>query len=373
MKKRAISLGIVAAIMLTGVSGAMAAGTTDIPQDAMQYRGHYYYAYSEVMTWTEAKRACEQVGGHLATITSAGEQAAVLDYLRAYNNRSGYWLGGTDAANEGDWRWITDEKWSYTNWDEEQPDNLFSWDNISPTGEHDEDYLGIAVSDRNWANNGYWNDFADNHAGADTSLGYLCEWDYASNWAGEEIEKAEEYGLIPDVLEHEDLTQPITRLEFAAVSVKTYENLANTKALPATVNPFTDCSDTEMLKAYNAGIAVGTSDTTFEPDTLLNREQAAAMLTRVFKRATMPGWTIAEDAEYPLSYTKPAAFADDALISDWAKDSVYFMAANSIIAGVGDNKFAPVNTTSEEEANRYANATREQALAIAVRMVENLK
>ena len=49
------------------------------------------------------------------------------------------------------------------------------------------------------------------------------------------------------------------------------------------------------------------------------------------------------------------------------------MAANSIINGMEDNKFAPKNTTSAEEAQHYANATREQALAIAVRMVDNLK
>ena len=55
-----------------------------------------------------------------------------------------------------------------------------------------------------------------------------------------------------------------------------------------------------------------------------------------------------------------------------AKDSVYFMVANNIINGVGNNKFAPQNTTSEEEATGYANATREQALIIATRMDENL-
>lgn len=75
------------------------------------------------------------------------------------------------------------------------------------------------------------------------------------------------------------------------------------------------------------------------------------MLTRVFKRSTMPGWTIADDAKFPLNYTKPAAFADDAKISGWAKDSVYFMTQTGIIAGVGNNKFAPSNTTSAEEAN----------------------
>lgn len=49
------------------------------------------------------------------------------------------------------------------------------------------------------------------------------------------------------------------------------------------------------------------------------------------------------------------------------------MNANKIINGVGDNKFAPKNTTAAEEAIGYANATREQALLIATRMVENLK
>ena len=49
------------------------------------------------------------------------------------------------------------------------------------------------------------------------------------------------------------------------------------------------------------------------------------------------------------------------------------MAANGIIKGYDDNRFAPRNITTEEQAIGYANATREQALAIAVRMVENLK
>lgn len=194
-----------------------------------------------------------------------------------------------------------------------------------------------------------------------------------STWAESEIDRAKEYGLIPEILEGAVMTEPISRLEFAAVAVKTYEKLSGTAALPATVNPFTDCSDQEMLKAYNLNVAVGVAPDTFAPDRLLNREQAATMLTRVFKRATMPGWSYAADAQYPLQFTQPGRFADDALISDWAKESVYFMAANQIINGVGENTFAPANTTSAQEANHYANATREQALAIAVRMVENLK
>ncbi|MBQ7119162.1 MAG: S-layer homology domain-containing protein, partial [Oscillospiraceae bacterium] len=165
----------------------------------------------------------------------------------------------------------------------------------------------------------------------------------------------------------------ITRAEFAAVAVKVYEALSGTPALPAVANPFTDTADAEILKAYNIGAVNGTSATTYSPNDLLNREQAAAMLTRVFKRVTLPGWTLATDASFKLDYTKPALFADDKDISAWAKDSVYFMAANGIINGVGNNKFAPKNTTTAQQAQGYANATREQALIIAVRMVENLK
>ena len=194
----------------------------------------------------------------------------------------------------------------------------------------------------------------------------------ASDWAQEELARADELGLIPDCLEGEDLTADITRAEFAAVAVKVYEALSGTAALPNTVNPFTDTSDIEVLKAYNLGITNGTSATEFSPDALLNREQAATMLTRTFKRATMNGWTLQSDGQFALTYTKPAAFADDKDISAWAKDSVYFMAANGIINGVGNNKFAPKNVTTEEQATGYANATREQALLIAVRMVENL-
>ena len=194
-----------------------------------------------------------------------------------------------------------------------------------------------------------------------------------SDWAGNEVKEAEEEDLIPDSLINKDLTLPITRAEFAGVSVKVYENLSNTKALPAVINPFTDTADLDVLKAYNVGVTNGIGDELFAPDSLLNREQCATMLTRVFKRATMPGWTLETDSRFSLSYDQPAPFADDREISGWARDSVYFMAANQIINGIGNNTFAPKNMTPEQEALGYANATREQALAIAVRMVRNLK
>lgn len=198
-------------------------------------------------------------------------------------------------------------------------------------------------------------------------------WGNASSQATAELKKADELGLIPDSLRKADLTKPITRAEFAAVCVKVFEALSGTKAIPAVNNPFTDTKDVEVLKAYNLGVTTGTSADKFSPNMLLNREQAATMLTRVFKRVTLVGWTIQTDSQFTLPYKKPAPFADDDKISSWAKDSVYFMVANDIIKGTGNNMFSPRATTPEEEARNYATATREQALIIAVRMVENLK
>ena len=199
----------------------------------------------------------------------------------------------------------------------------------------------------------------------------------ASDWAQAELAEADKLGLIPDTLRSADLTLPITRAEFAAVSVKAYEALSGEKAESAASNPFTDTNDPDVLKAYNLGITTGTSATTFEPNTLLNREQAATMLARVFKKVMIVGWEISRDAEYADifigQFAMPEPFADDANISDWAKPSVYFMAANGIINGIGDNLFAPRATTEAEAAIGYAQATREQALAIATRMVKNLK
>jgi hypothetical protein len=186
------------------------------------------------------------------------------------------------------------------------------------------------------------------------------------------MKEAWELNLIPSSFSGADFRQPVNRAEFAAISVKLYEKLSGAAAEVPSANPFTDTSDPEVLKAYGAGITAGIGGTLFSPDELLDREQAATMLARVYKAAVIPGWTLADDPEFPLAYEMPAPFADDAAISDWARDSVYFMASHGVIAGIGLNTFAPKNTTSAETASGYANATREQALAISLRVVNKL-
>lgn len=117
-----------------------------------------YEVFDTRMTWTEAKAYCESLGGHLAVITSEEENALVTSMLLT---RSDYWIGASDADDEGNWVWVTGEEWNYQNWYPGQPDNYLSGQ---------EDYLCMVTS-----RNGQWNDASD--AGATASLGFVCEWE----------------------------------------------------------------------------------------------------------------------------------------------------------------------------------------------------
>ena len=195
-----------------------------------------------------------------------------------------------------------------------------------------------------------------------------------SSWATIELEAAAELSLIPDSLEpsHINYKLPITRAEFAGIVVRVYEVLTGATVQSGSGNPFMDTNDPDTLKAYSAGLMVGISSTQFSPNSLLAREQAATALTRSYKRAAIPGWSYETDASHKLDFTVPKLFGDDADISDWARESVYFMAANGIINGIGNNNFAPRAITSEEQMSGYASATREEALIMALRMVNKL-
>jgi hypothetical protein len=169
-----------------------------------------------------------------------------------------------------------------------------------------------------------------------------------------------------------DLRLPITRAEFAGVAVLSYQNFTGRHVRPAPGNTYNDTNDYDVLRAYTAQLMDGVGGGAFAPNVWLNREQMATVLTRSFRRWTNPGSTIQSDPQNPLAVSWPALFDDDDNISYWARESVYFMAANDIILGTGNNRFSPRAITAAQEAAGYAQATREQALVIAVRMAENL-
>ncbi len=73
------------------------------------------YARSPIdLTWLQAKKYAEAVGGHLATINSRREHLFLCNAL--CTNMDEVWIGGSDEVIEGHWRWLTNEPFIYSAW-----------------------------------------------------------------------------------------------------------------------------------------------------------------------------------------------------------------------------------------------------------------
>ncbi|MGI6685563.1 MAG: S-layer homology domain-containing protein [Bacillota bacterium] len=181
----------------------------------------------------------------------------------------------------------------------------------------------------------------------------------ASSWAKPELDKAAEYGLITDTIK-DKMNAPITREEFAELSVRLYEKTTGITAQPVTENPFTDTKNPEVLKANQLGIINGIGNNKFDPKSLTNREQVAAMLSRAI-RVMVP------DGDFSIAGAP--VFNDEKHISPWAMEHVKFMSKIGVIKGA-DGKFMPKATITAEAASGYDTTTREQAVLMAVRVYE---
>lgn len=120
------------------------------------YNGHSYYRSTGTANWQTAKSNCANMGGHLVTITSSGEQSFI------FNLWPSGWIGLTDEVTEGTWRWVTGETYSYSNWNSGEPNNSGN-----------EDYV-------QFVSGGRWNDL-----NGSSSLAYVLEFEYlvtTSSW-----------------------------------------------------------------------------------------------------------------------------------------------------------------------------------------------
>lgn len=138
--------------------------------------GHYYepIATPNGISWDNARIAAAAMtflstSGHLATLTSAGEDTFV-----AALNPNYYILGGSQSLTaltfDTGWSWVTGEPWVYTNWNgfpfgPEPNDGNDGVENGS------ENYLHF------WQNTDRWNDYP----GTANPLegGYIVEYDVA--------------------------------------------------------------------------------------------------------------------------------------------------------------------------------------------------
>ncbi len=91
--------------------------------------------------------------------------------------------------------------------------------------------------------------------------------------------------------------------------------------------------------AAKTGIVSGTTDTTFAPDSQINREQMAVIMKNY---AAKLGYTIPKTL-------KAVSFADNANISSWAKEAVKSMQQAGILAGKTNNRFDTKGTATRAE------------------------
>ena len=167
-------------------------GLEDLPDylnGAVEHNGHYYKLVDDPMYWTQAKAACEQQNGHLATVLDADEQA-FIESLVEKGGLYHYWLGACDAASEGDWRWVTGERVplpgesGYQNWCGNQPNNIEAYEEVG------QDYMELQKTRGDQGAGEYmtWTDIGDSGEASEIFFGppdynetkyygYICEWD----------------------------------------------------------------------------------------------------------------------------------------------------------------------------------------------------
>jgi len=138
------------------VSGSIAVSYPPLvcpePNHANTYNGNVYLVLDEAMSWQEASEKCEAAGGHLATATSAKENAFIQSLCEDGTSNQ-YYLGANSNQMDGIWSWITGESFVYSNWKD---------------GSNGGFCLVLEKA------NGLWSAVDELTA---TNIGYVCEWE----------------------------------------------------------------------------------------------------------------------------------------------------------------------------------------------------
>lgn len=135
----------------------------------------------------------------------------------------------------------------------------------------------------------------------------------------------------------------VTRAEFATL-------IARTLGLEIKIldTGFNDIKTSDWFAPYitaarKAGIVKGVSETMFEPNRIVNRQEMTAMIMRTYR--SLSDIKISSD-----DINKVKRFADDEKIGLWAKDDVYSAKYLNLIKGVTEKQFAPIREATKAEA-----------------------
>ena len=156
----------------TGPAGGSTTGTKGkkkakkskarIPKNAIKWNGHHYLAVNSKVTWNQAKAACEAAGGYLVRVQSREESNFIVRLAQRHlplvvfnpSHKIYCWIGGSDAEQEGLWRFSDGSPMEYMNWKH------------GHEGEGGGDMIELFDT-------GKWNAMPSD----DRHISFICEWD----------------------------------------------------------------------------------------------------------------------------------------------------------------------------------------------------
>lgn len=195
--------------------------------------------------------------------------------------------------------------------------------------------------------------------------------DGCSEWAYDILQKAAGNNMIPYNTSTQ-YTSPITRREFCALTAnmlnmipcRNYDDLFENPNGYTTISRKVhsagvthrniqysdmDTVDEGISLLSELGIINGMGDGTFNPDGYITREQICTIFGRVFDTYEEFDKYFS-DLESMEEISKLAAYNDDNMISDWARNGVYTMTKYNFMSGVGNNYFEPQEYCTLEQA-----------------------
>ncbi|MGF1514936.1 MAG: DUF4347 domain-containing protein, partial [Elainellaceae cyanobacterium] len=117
------------------------------------YSGNTYQLTSGAKSWEAAQAEAQSLGGNLVAINDAAEERWLK---QTFGGGERLWIGLSDRAQEGTFRWVNGDTTTYRNWAAGEP-NDYKFGGAFTAGE---DY-----SLMNWNGAGQWNDMPNRYAG----------------------------------------------------------------------------------------------------------------------------------------------------------------------------------------------------------------
>ncbi len=177
--------------------------------------------------------------------------------------------------------------------------------------------------------------------------GFTFVTDTPSDWAIDDVDMTIELGILPVSLQG-NYQATTTRAEFAEMAVHYLAAKADmavadfVDSIEGEGVAFTDIAHLEndvqemIGVAYALGITQGRSEGIFDPDTEINRQEAATMLLRC-------------EPDLATTSSMTDIYTDWADISDWATDAITAMYDGGIMNGIGEDVFAPMNGYTRQQ------------------------